>query len=682
MSFIFVSPAGGGSADFKSSARVATTVNITLSGTQTIDGVAVVASNRVLVKNQTLGENNGIYVVAAGAWSRSTDADANSEVTSGMIVPVEEGTVNGDVLFMLTTNDPITLGTTPLVFSVYGQGTVGGTGANTQVAFWTASSTLSGDSDFTWDSATNILTLAGALRVGVGTAAAPSLTFSGDINTGLFNSGADILDFATGGVSRWQINASGHKLPVLDNIYDLGSASFRVRSGYFGTSVVVGSTVTIDSNDITLGAASSADILWTTDGAGSIGAAASSKPLNVFLKEFVGVNISASNSVSIQSNAGEFGLTAYGSGADATASGRAALVNPKAVVASGDVAGIQRFILSNNAGDSRVGQMRALASGAGGVNGFGGNLEFFTKEDNVASVPVQFSMDNAGQFKLHRATNANIIWNTDGGGNIGGASGSRPAFAFIQKKILVRDTTGYEVGAGFGYILLGTRGVVALQNDPANTGAGVVAGDVKFLHEENSTANKEIAQIFTSSVGTAGSGNLGCNFSIRVREDVGSLNDVLTIQNTGRVRIQHSANPHITWDTTNIGDLGFDGSNMPRTGYFGTSIKAPGHVYNQQATQNLTADNTAITTFSGLTVAKSYIRLSSDSAVATDRTFTLGAGTTGQYLIIEWVGTNAGEFIADATTKLVATWLPTQFDTMSLIYNGAAWLELARSTNA
>lgn len=100
----------------KESVRVATTANITLSGTQTIDGVAVVAGNRVLAKNQTAGSQNGIYVVAAGAWSRSVDADSNSDVTAGMFTFVEEGTTNADSGWVLTTNDPITLGTTALTF--------------------------------------------------------------------------------------------------------------------------------------------------------------------------------------------------------------------------------------------------------------------------------------------------------------------------------------------------------------------------------------------------------------------------------------------------------------------------------------------------------------------------------------------------------------------------------------
>lgn len=104
--------------DSKNSVRVATTGAINLSGAQNIDGVAVVAGDRVLVKNQASAAQNGIYVAAVGAWSRAADADASLEVTPGMLVPVEAGTANGDSVWQLVTDGPITLGTTSLVFEL------------------------------------------------------------------------------------------------------------------------------------------------------------------------------------------------------------------------------------------------------------------------------------------------------------------------------------------------------------------------------------------------------------------------------------------------------------------------------------------------------------------------------------------------------------------------------------
>lgn len=81
--------------DAKQSVRAATTANITLSGNQTIDGVALVDGDRVLVKNQTTASNNGIYMVDVGVWGRTTDADSIAELRSAFVF-VEQGTVNGD----------------------------------------------------------------------------------------------------------------------------------------------------------------------------------------------------------------------------------------------------------------------------------------------------------------------------------------------------------------------------------------------------------------------------------------------------------------------------------------------------------------------------------------------------------------------------------------------------------
>ena len=102
--------------DVKQSVRVATTANITLSGTQTIDTVSVVAGNRVLVKDQTTPSQNGIYVVAAGAWTRATDFDSTAEVTTGAFTFVEEGSANKNTGWVLSTTGTITVGTTGIVF--------------------------------------------------------------------------------------------------------------------------------------------------------------------------------------------------------------------------------------------------------------------------------------------------------------------------------------------------------------------------------------------------------------------------------------------------------------------------------------------------------------------------------------------------------------------------------------
>lgn len=105
----------------KQSVNAATTESISLSGEQTVDGVALVSGNRVLVKDQSNGIQNGIWVVATGSWTRSTDADntPGGEVSSGMFTFVEAGTINGGCGFVLLTSGPVSLGTTALDFGLF-----------------------------------------------------------------------------------------------------------------------------------------------------------------------------------------------------------------------------------------------------------------------------------------------------------------------------------------------------------------------------------------------------------------------------------------------------------------------------------------------------------------------------------------------------------------------------------
>ena len=113
----------------KEAVRVATTATVDLSTNlengDTLDGVTLATGNRVLVKNQVAGYENGIYTVnATGAPTRATDANVSSEVTAGMFTFVSEGTANGNTSWVLTTDNPITLDTTPLTFTQFaGAGT-------------------------------------------------------------------------------------------------------------------------------------------------------------------------------------------------------------------------------------------------------------------------------------------------------------------------------------------------------------------------------------------------------------------------------------------------------------------------------------------------------------------------------------------------------------------------------
>jgi hypothetical protein len=118
----------------KTAVRAASTATITVSnpGTATFDGVTLSNGDLILLKDQSTGSENGIYVFngSGSALTRATPFDTSAEVKPGLYVFVSEGTVNGDNGFALTTNDPITLGTTSLTFTqVSGAGQIiAGTG--------------------------------------------------------------------------------------------------------------------------------------------------------------------------------------------------------------------------------------------------------------------------------------------------------------------------------------------------------------------------------------------------------------------------------------------------------------------------------------------------------------------------------------------------------------------------
>ena len=119
--------------DWKASVRAATTAAVTLATAfengDTLDGVTLATGNRILVKDQADGTENGIYTVnASGAPTRATDADTSAEITASFAVFVEEGTVNADSGFVLTNNGAVTVGTTALTFTQFtglGQVTAG-----------------------------------------------------------------------------------------------------------------------------------------------------------------------------------------------------------------------------------------------------------------------------------------------------------------------------------------------------------------------------------------------------------------------------------------------------------------------------------------------------------------------------------------------------------------------------
>lgn len=111
--------------DVRTDVRVASTANVNIStglaAGNSIDGITLVAGDRVLLKNQTTASQNGVYVSpSSGAASRATDFDTSGEVTTGAIFIATEGTANDKKAFELTTTGTITVGSTALTFAEFG----------------------------------------------------------------------------------------------------------------------------------------------------------------------------------------------------------------------------------------------------------------------------------------------------------------------------------------------------------------------------------------------------------------------------------------------------------------------------------------------------------------------------------------------------------------------------------
>jgi len=284
--------------DPKASCVAATTVDITLSGTQTIDGIALIAGDRCLVKNQTLSQNNGIYVVSASAWTRATDMDTWAEVP-GAFTFIEQGTTWADTGWVCTSNAGGTLGTTPITWVQFagvgsytaGTGltltgtqfsitntavTAGAYGSATQVGTFTVNAqgqlTLAGNTTVTpaVGSITGLGTgVATALAVAVGSAGAivvnggalgtPSsgtltnvtgLPVSSGIS-GLGTGVATALAVNVGTAGAFVVNGGALGTPSSGNVTNLtGTASININGTVGATTANTGAFTTISATGV------------------------------------------------------------------------------------------------------------------------------------------------------------------------------------------------------------------------------------------------------------------------------------------------------------------------------------------------------------------------------------------------------------------------------------------------
>jgi hypothetical protein len=242
-------------------ALVATTANITLSGTQTIDTVAVVAGNVVLVKNQTTGSQNGLYVVASGAWTRSNDMPAGSDAR-GIAITVQGGSANDDTIFTVT-SDPSIVGTDALTFSSLSAGTSYTAGNGLQLTTSTFSVLANGTSIDV--SASGVKIADAAAGTGL---ASTSGVLSVNTSAGITTSGDNVvLDTAV--AAQWKDNGATHSTGTTVTLtHNLGKKSYvpSVCIDATGEEITSGVDIVKNTNTcvVTFGTSQSANTIRVT----------------------------------------------------------------------------------------------------------------------------------------------------------------------------------------------------------------------------------------------------------------------------------------------------------------------------------------------------------------------------------------------------------------------------------
>ncbi len=224
----------------KASVRAATTANISdlaAGAPNTLDGVSLSANDRILVKNQSTGSQNGIYYVvtvgsgANGAWSRTADADSSAEIPNGMFVWVNEGTTNADTGWALTSDGIITLGSTSLVFTQF-------TGVGQIVAG--AGLTKTGPNTLDIGAGTGITVNADTIQISASYVGQTSITTLGTVTTGGWN----------GTVIGSQYGGTGQNFSASSGLVKFASGTASVVTAPSGTVVGTSDTQTLTNKTL------------------------------------------------------------------------------------------------------------------------------------------------------------------------------------------------------------------------------------------------------------------------------------------------------------------------------------------------------------------------------------------------------------------------------------------------
>jgi hypothetical protein len=364
--------------DVKGSVRVASTATVgtynstggtsalgqLTSAPNTLDGVTLAANDRILVKDHSTGAANGIYVVttlgsgANGVWDRAGDADSDAEVTSGMYVFVEEGTANADAGFILTTNNPITLGGasgTSLTFTQFsgaGQITAG------------AGLTKTGNTIDVIGTSNRITVNANDIDISAAYVGQTSITTLGTITTGTWtgtaiaaaNGGTGQTSYAVGDILYASTSSALSKLAgvATGNALISGGIATAPSWGKIGLTTHVSGTLGVTNGGTGIATVATGDLLQAT-ASNTISALSSVATGNVLISGGIGT----------ASSWGKVGLTTHVSGTLAVGSGGTGLTT---VATNGILYGAGTGNMVATAAGT---QYQVFQAGASGVPVFG-----------------------------------------------------------------------------------------------------------------------------------------------------------------------------------------------------------------------------------------------------------------------------------------------------------------------
>jgi prepilin-type N-terminal cleavage/methylation domain-containing protein len=583
---------------YKTRVKVATTALIALTGTQTIDGIAVVAGDRVLVKNQSTASANGIYTVAVSAWSRSSDANTSAAV-SGDIVEIDQGATNGGVYFTTNFKSTDILDSTSMVWSVLGGGTV--TGSQTANTIYAAPNGSSGLPTFRTLANADLGTILTPqlASLGLGTPAVPSILLStGGTVTGTIGTGGLIGSFngsITNNAAASTTTAIGNGVSISGpaiNSTNVSNTITDAASLYLAGGPTAGTNTTISNAWALLSDGNvkvNGNVFVTSETAKTRVKVATTATITLSGTQTIdGIAVVAGDRVLVKDQAtatnGIYIVAAAGwaraTDADTTAKLSGALVG----VDQGTVNGATVWKAGLKGSDT-LGTTSYTWSNVGAGAGVTNTNDIST---NATNYPLFASVSSNGALTNSYTSNTKYTFNPSSGtlsatALVGTSSVTTNGFFALTSPTSIAATT-YTVSATDNNIIINTSSATTLTLPAANTSAG------RVLNIKNTTAfavTSASSNIVAINGGAAGTAILPATAGSWVTLTSDGSSWIITANSGSSVAAVLSGTN--TWTALNTFSLGLSSANVTTTGYYAQTVPvtpASGLIYTVGATDN------------------------------------------------------------------------------------------------